>query len=191
MSEPLPQYQIDHIVSVIRSSLSEIVPRQQLMEGICTSIRQELNSPTAMTRFENLLNQYYKSNSDIVNKFDLFHQTIVTHQTQIAGLLKQILDGATLECPNNPDLELIRVWLEEILVGDEYKLKQQVRDLLESGFARKLRNVVITYITITALMAITGGIIGYFALTSAISKDISTEMQKVKNKEVFHGRTSD
>ena len=154
--------------------MSDMTPRQ--VDSVCSAIRQELSSPTAMNRFELLLDRYYKSNNDLTNKLELFHQNILKNQDQIATLLRQILDSSASGCPNNPDLELVRQWLEEILIGDEYKLKQQVRDLLESGVARGLRNLVITYITITALVAGATGVIGYFALSSSINSQI----QKLK-----------
>jgi hypothetical protein len=190
MSEPtpLPQYQIDHIISSIRTAMVDVGPRH--LEAVCSAIRQELNSPTNMSRFEGLLDRYYKSNTDLTNKLELFHQTILQNQTQVASLLKQMVEGAgNVECPNNPDLELIKSWLEDLLFGEEYKLRQQVRDLLESGVARGLRNMVITYITITALVAVATGIVGYFALSSTISKAVSTEVQKLKPKGAANDRS--
>jgi len=175
---PLPQYQIEQIVSSIKTAMSDAGPRH--MEAVCSAIRQELSSPTNMNRFENLLDRYYKSNNDLTGKLEAFHRTILHNQTQITELIKQMIEGCGGECPNNPDLEAVREWLEELLFGDEYKFRQQVRDLLESGIARGLRNIVITYITITALVAVATGVVGYFALSSNISKAVSTEVQKLK-----------
>lgn len=152
--------------------MTESSLHQYQIDQIVMAIRQELNSPSATNRFDTLLDKYYKSNTDLSGKIELFHKAIVNNQEQITSLLKQIIDNSSIECPNNPDLEILRRWMEELLVGDEYKLKQQVRDLLESGFARKLRNIVVTYITITAIMAILTGAIGYFAMTKAISTEI-------------------
>lgn len=182
---PLPQYQIEQIISSIKVAMSDVGPRQA--EVVCAAIRQELSSPTNMNRFENLLDRYYKSNNDLTSKLETFHQTILQNQTQIAGLIKQMIEGCGGECPHNTDLEVVREWLQELLFGEEYKFRQQVRDLLESGIARGLRNMVITYITITALVAIATGVVGYFALASTISKSVSVEVQKLKPKEVGNG----
>jgi hypothetical protein len=141
-------------------------------ETISSAIKNELNSPQAMVRFENLLDRYYKSSNDLNVKLDQFNQLILQNQEQITILLKQIVDGAVSECPNNPNLEIIKEWMEDLLFGDEYKLKQQVRDLLESGMARKLRNFVITYITITAIIAMASAFIGYFFVAKNVSKSI-------------------
>ena len=168
---PIPQYQIDQITSYIRQLITD---NDSYVGNI---IKNELNSPVAISRFEVLLDKYYKSNTELTIKIDQFHQSILKNQDEVADLLEQIISDSAVACPHNRDLALLKEWLEELLFGPDHKFMQQVRDLLESKIARNLRNMVITYMTIIFLLATISGIVGYYALT----KNIIARIEQVQH----------
>ena len=178
--EQMPQYQVEHIVMAVRNAMLDSTPR--VIESVSNTIRQELTSPASMKRFDDLLDRYYKSNADLTGKFEQFNNNILQNQAQMTQLLAQIVENAGYECPNNPDIVLVRQWLDELLHGNEYLLKQQVRDLLESGMARRLRNVVATAVIIMAVLGLLGGIAAYFEISSAVSNAVADIVKKQEVK---------
>ena len=170
--EHLPQYMIDHIVMAVKTAMSDYSPA--LTQSVANTIRQELTSPASMVRFDGLLERYHKSTAEMTSRFEEFNRNILQNQSQMQSLLQQIIENGGGDCSNTEDIMDVKKWLDELLNGDDYKLKQQTRDLLESGFARSYRNIVATYVVVTAILGILGLIGGYFAMTSAVKDAVST-----------------
>lgn len=175
MSEQLQlqQFQLDQILIAIRNAIADSLSRSH--DNIRASIRDELSSPQMIRRLDDVVEKYYKSNSELASKIHEFHRLIVDNQNQSTELLRQIIESKIeIDCPNNQDLSDIKKEFLEILNDDEYKLKQQIRDLKESGIARKIRNLTITVSFIIALVSTISGLITYFAVTANVTKTVST-----------------
>ena len=183
--EHVPQFQIDQIVLAIKTAMSDCSPR--ITESVSSTIRQELSSPASMQKFDNLLERYHKANSDFTTKFEEFNKNILQNQLMLQSLLQQIIDDGSGDCPMNPDLKTIKDWLDELLNGDEYRLKQQIRDILESGWARRMRNVVVISIAVAAVLAVLGGVAAYMEVTSAVKSAMSDII--IQAKGVDHAQS--
>lgn len=141
---PIPQYQIDEIVSSVKTSVLDAVSKGD-MSG----------------RFAGIAEKSAEINADLKVSVKNFQDQSIKNQEEITNLLDQIVESLSQIYNQDPcQFESVCKEINEILHGDEYKLKEQVRDLKESGFAKKVRNLAITIATLVALSGLSGAIGG-------------------------------
>lgn len=163
---PIPQYQINEIVSSVKTSVMDALAKADMA-----------------SKFAGIAEKSADINADLKASVKQFQDQSIKNQEEISKLLDQIIESLSQIYNQDPcQFESVCKEINEILNGEEYKLKEQVRDLKEAGFAKKARNIVITFATLVALSGISGAV-GAF-LVYHFNKEVSNVQQQPGNREL-------
>ena len=138
--------------------MAEIAQHQ--IDQIINAIKTRLNSEEVCSKFEKLIEKYYESNIQLNGRVASFQQIMVDNQKEMKELLSQMVNSS-VEIQESEDLQELIKQLNEILFGEEYKLKQQIRYIQEIGLAKHIRNLVIALWVIVSVGGIIGSIAAY------------------------------
>jgi predicted RNase H-like nuclease (RuvC/YqgF family) len=141
---------------------------QHQIDQIISAIKVKLNSEEVFSKFEKIIEKYYESNTQLNGRVTEFQRIMVDNQKEMKELLSQMVNSS-VEIQESEELQTLIKDLNEVLFGDEYKLKQQVRYLQEINLAKNIRNIGIAIWLILLIMGIFGGVETFMAVKNMVT----------------------
>ena len=165
------------IRDMVENAMSKSIPGQ--FDAIRNAIMAILSSSEFSDRFIKSAEKNAVANERLLEKIQSFQERSIKNQEDVAGFMAQVLESVTdLQNREPCAFAAFGPEVQNILVGEDYKLKEQIKLFNEAGIARKLRNFVVTIYTLIAL----AGIITISSIVyAAIVRSELIDLQESKN----------